>query len=94
VPPTAASHRPSAPRPALQRVSRGQWPDLEEVLGRRSPASTRAAESEGVAVAQLTFADLAALERACDGTASGLDELLFWWLAERMLERLLADGHR
>jgi hypothetical protein len=56
--------------------------------------STMAAASEDLAVARLTFLDLRALERACDSTASGLDELLFWWLAERMLERLMADGHR
>ena len=53
-----------------------------------------AAASEDLAIVRLTFRDLRALERACDSTASGLDELLFWGLAERMLERLMADGHR
>jgi hypothetical protein len=87
LPPAPAIRSAPRPKPALRRVARPGWPDLDDLLARPTVPALRRADSPPAA---MTFADFRRLEQSCYATAGHLDEELFWWLTERMLGCLSA----
>jgi hypothetical protein len=83
LPPVPAIRAAPRAKPALRRIARAGWPDLDDLLTRRPARPT----SGGTA---MTFGDFVRLEESCYATAGSVDEALFWWLTEHMLGCLAA----